>query len=171
MGDVWRYPGDVDFEETDGGLLYAAVEDPDLNGMDGYSRSVAMSQLSAYGAVFIGRHLDILDDEYEVEEAHAHWRGRADEAFKDSLLAKFDPETADVGALLAQFDKEYGFLHEAHAAGKEVAGEREAFQAGDYMLAIGHPAARLIAQGRGDSLDSSEEVAAFAFAMEGLGYI
>lgn len=64
------------FRTAESGLEYAAVADESLlGGLGGYERAVAEGQLHDFGAFFVGRFGDVLDDDYEVAEAAADWKG------------------------------------------------------------------------------------------------
>ena len=76
-----------------------------------------------------------------------------------------DLTKVDIDALVQQFVKEYGFLHETMDGGGEVAGFMEAFRNGDDLIAERGWFVRQVAARRGDSFDSSIEVAALAFAL------
>lgn len=82
-----------------------------------------------------------------------------------------DGHDIDPAGLLAAFDRWKARIDEVRDAGGQVPREREAFVAGEALISLRHPACRILAEARGDFLDSSAEVAAFAFAMEELGYV
>ena len=68
---------DLNFFETSNGLKYAALANLDelakLGELDAYDQTVAESHLYNYGAIFVGEFCDVLDNEYDIADAAAHY--------------------------------------------------------------------------------------------------